>query len=315
MATVTVGFSNDTEAEYEQSQFESMLSAGEIPADAIYWQEGMAEWTSIANYAPSVRHARAPAPAKKRSRLAKHNAFQDESESDDAVDSTSPSKVAGYHYLSDPGLVTLIIMVMIGLNILMVFFDLWVVILLNQGAEQKVPELPELYINAQITYYLVWVMGALSGIAFCLWLYHANRNCHGFGTSGMQFTPNLCLIGFVVPVLNLYWPYQTLKEVYQVSRDPQRWEKYNRFGIVELWWLIQVGTFVALFYLSLTTEKRFLMYQDRTVLTVWIPLCFTFFVRSCLEVYIVLTIARQQDMLVNPGKYGREKSTAVELDV
>jgi len=86
---------------------------------------------------------------------------------------------------------------------------------------------------------------AATAIAFVTWLYRARANLRAFGTRHLRFQRNWAIFGFVIPVLNLFRPYQVVQEVWQASTPaaigPVAWQGVAPSGLVASWW----GTFVA----------------------------------------------------------------------
>jgi len=49
-----------------------------------------------------------------------------------------------------------------------------------------------------------------TAVAFVTWLYRARANLRAFGTRHLRFQRNWTILGFVIPVLNLFRPYQVV---------------------------------------------------------------------------------------------------------
>ncbi|MHC5053008.1 MAG: DUF4328 domain-containing protein, partial [Planctomycetota bacterium] len=54
-------------------------------------------------------------------------------------------------------------------------------------------------------------------VLFCLWIPRANRNARALGATGMRFTPRWCVIWYLIPIMNLFRPYQAMKEIWKAS--------------------------------------------------------------------------------------------------
>lgn len=75
-------------------------------------------------------------------------------------------------------------------------------------------------------------------ILFSVWLYRANRNARSLGAEDMKFSPGWCVGWFFVPIMNLFKPYQAVKEIWKAS-DPdlsQPWHQGNVPPLLGLWW-------------------------------------------------------------------------------
>ena len=91
---------------------------------------------------------------------------------------------------------------------------------------------------------IVGVMQALifitSGVLILMWTYRANFNARRLGASGMEFSPGWAVGWYFVPFANLWKPYQAMKEIWQASASPERWEQEDRTWLLPLWWTIWI---------------------------------------------------------------------------
>ena len=74
-------------------------------------------------------------------------------------------------------------------------------------------------------------------VVFSRWIYVAHANKWSLGATGMRFTPGWAIGSFFVPIINLYMPYQAMKELWLVSADPLQWQHQRRSAILPWWWL------------------------------------------------------------------------------
>ncbi len=103
----------------------------------------------------------------------------------------------------------------------------------------------------------------VTGIALLKWICRANSNCHGLGAQGMKFTPGWSIGYYFVPFLNLVRPYQSMKEIYQVSRDPANWQTQLGSPLLGWWWT---------FWLTSSILGRFLLnrsIKSNTIDSLW----------------------------------------------
>ncbi len=56
---------------------------------------------------------------------------------------------------------------------------------------------------------------------------------HGFR---MKFTPGWSVGYYFIPFLNLWRPYQAMKEIWKASKNPTSWEGEERGAILPWWW-------------------------------------------------------------------------------
>jgi hypothetical protein len=86
---------------------------------------------------------------------------------------------------------------------------------------------------------------AATSILFLIWLYQARVNVRALGARRLHFERRWAVLGFVVPLLNVFRPYQVMREVWQAS-DPRvedgfGWKTVPVPPLLPRWW----GCFVA----------------------------------------------------------------------
>jgi hypothetical protein len=88
---------------------------------------------------------------------------------------------------------------------------------------------------------IAWVLcyAATAG-AFLFWIHRAHRNLTSLGSSDLEFTPKGAVGWYFFPFLNLFKPYQVMREIYNASA-PTANENWNRLhqrapAIVKCWW-------------------------------------------------------------------------------
>ena len=97
-------------------------------------------------------------------------------------------------------------------------------------------------------------------VLYCMFMFRANKNARALGAEGMEFTPGWTVGWHFIPIMNLFKPYQAVKEIFLAS-DPQadahNWSNRSLPGWVLAWWLMYLlSTFLANieFRLSLRDE-------------------------------------------------------------
>jgi len=73
-------------------------------------------------------------------------------------------------------------------------------------------------------------------VLFAIWIYRAGYNARQLGATGMQFSPGWAVGWYFIPFLNLWKPYQAMKEIWKASASPARWQDEPRGPILPLWW-------------------------------------------------------------------------------
>lgn len=78
-------------------------------------------------------------------------------------------------------------------------------------------------------------------VVFARWIYILHDNKRRFGSSGLRFTPGWAIGWFFVPIANLWKPYQAMRELWQVSADPQHWQNQRPDALLAWWWILWVA--------------------------------------------------------------------------
>jgi len=89
---------------------------------------------------------------------------------------------------------------------------------------------------AQVALYLLTV------VIFARWILLANRNVRALGAEGLRCTPGWAVGYYFVPIVNLWKPYQAMKDLWQASRNPREWQTVQPGGILPLWWALWIIT-------------------------------------------------------------------------
>jgi hypothetical protein len=94
-------------------------------------------------------------------------------------------------------------------------------------------------------------------VVFCIWIYRANYNVRQLGAADMQFSPGWAVGWYFVPIMNLWKPYQVMKEIWQASANPARWQDEPRGSILPLWWtffLLSAAVSIVTIRFSMSAE-------------------------------------------------------------
>lgn len=90
----------------------------------------------------------------------------------------------------------------------------------------------------------------VTALAFLSWLHRVRVNVRALGARRLAYRREWTIVGFLVPVLNLFRPYQVVREIWQASDpstgDPMAWRLIAAPRRIALWW----GLFVAYFLLE-----------------------------------------------------------------
>jgi hypothetical protein len=84
-------------------------------------------------------------------------------------------------------------------------------------------------------------------VLFLVWVYGAYRNALALGAAGLTFTPNMAIGIYFVPIINLWWPYQAMRETLLASQkaDGEPDAPKPRLALVGWWWAAWLISFTA----------------------------------------------------------------------
>ena len=89
----------------------------------------------------------------------------------------------------------------------------------------------------QIAHLVVWLAAA---VMFGRWIYCAHRNLPALGTRHMRFRPRWAVGSFFVPIVNLWAPFQAMRDLAKASRSPTHWELEDTPLLIITWWVLWV---------------------------------------------------------------------------
>lgn len=87
---------------------------------------------------------------------------------------------------------------------------------------------------AQIAIYIA------SRVLVLRWIHRANWNARALGARHLEFTPGWAIGWYFVPVMNLWKPYEAMKEIWQASAKPADWRRQSVPPLVSLWWFFWI---------------------------------------------------------------------------
>lgn len=90
---------------------------------------------------------------------------------------------------------------------------------------------------------LIWIPSYLAmAIAFLTWIHRAHRNLPSLGAQDLEFSPRGAVGWYFFPFLNLFKPYQVMREISNASDSRylavsgSAWRGQNATTSVRLWW-------------------------------------------------------------------------------
>jgi hypothetical protein len=96
------------------------------------------------------------------------------------------------------------------------------------------------------------LLGALRGLVivgtitlFVIWTYRASSNIHALGGQDIRFTPDWAAAWYLVPIANLWMPYQVMSEIWRVSRSPIGPRSETSSRLLQWWWFCWLALLIA----------------------------------------------------------------------
>lgn len=112
------------------------------------------------------------------------------------------------------------------------------------------------------------------------WIYFANRNANALTAENLRYSPAWAVGCYFVPIVNLWKPYQAMKEIWQASAVPDAWQTARVPAVLHWWWLFWLLACVlgnAAYQLGQRAETLPALMQANLVMQVAdlmdIPLC------------------------------------------
>ena len=133
--------------------------------------------------------------------------------------------------------VSLLLLIGLGLHIVAIASALMQLDLLSHPpytmAQAKANDLRQQVItNVQLILFFATV------IVFGRWIYLAHQNLPNLGARYLRFTPVWAVGSFFIPFLNLWGPYQAMRDLAKASRAPRQWELEDSPPPIVIWWIL-----------------------------------------------------------------------------
>ena len=158
----------------------------------------------------------------------------------------------------------------------------------------------------------------LTGILFLMWIHRAHGNLPALGARGLKFSPGMAVGWFFVPILNLFQPYQAVREIWKASDPDADVDRLNVFArrsapgspIIGGWWVLWlVSTIGGRIVSSLAPRART---ADEFLAIGWLILVSDALnvIAALLAIAVVRTINARQEQ-----KRARRAALATPVDV
>ncbi len=220
MSLIYIADPQGQQRSYEEQDARRLWHTGVIPHNSIYWREGMSEWRPAPECFGAAQSQSAPtAPSSMPVRNVARGFVKD---------STRLTRVLlgllwAYLGAAAVGALTSLIGLATGQATKVASDSVTAMDLVNLGVG-----VPQALIHL------------VTAVAFLKWIYRANVNARGFGATGMTFTPGWAVGYYFIPILNLWKPYQAMKEIWQASENPILWRSIKPPALLGRWWSLWI---------------------------------------------------------------------------
>lgn len=94
---------------------------------------------------------------------------------------------------------------------------------------------------SEIVQALIALPATLVGVVLVVligrWIYRAAWNLRHLGARRLEFSPGWSVGWYFIPFANLVYPYRAMREIWQASHEPHRWQPLG-VGLLSLWWTL-----------------------------------------------------------------------------
>ncbi len=211
MSTIFLAEPGQTQpVSYPEAQARELWTQGRVSSQALYWREGMPDWR----------------PA--------HEFFTD-----------APVAPPARTWAKDPTTLTKTLHVMLWLSLALSVMGALlstIGIATGQATQLEVESLTMLDIVTMLLGLAQLGLYIATAVVFCMWVHRANRNARALGAVGMNFTPGWAVGWFFIPIMNLWKPFQAMREIWHASDNPNVVPEERAPTLVSIWWTLWLLT-------------------------------------------------------------------------
>lgn len=140
---------------------------------------------------------------------------------------------------TNTSLVTYSFFVFALFSVFMFLVGIYFLFLLNQASQLQTESAKTNLINVGIQYdklsFLISLIYWICALVFLFWIFRASRNTHSlYSQRKFEFTPGWCVGGYFIPLLNFFWPYKAMKELWLTNITNS---SKNQVVIIAIWWI------------------------------------------------------------------------------
>jgi hypothetical protein len=298
---------NAKEGPREEREILDLIRNGELTRTTLVWTTGMSDWAAAEDTAlsslflsipPPVRSTPSGTPIPPLDMVA---AAPTEPGSSAPLSNSAPlgsSAPAGFR---DPRplskFVTALLVMTLFWSLVAIWSGLLQLELLNRVSlgQTIAPEVANANDTREHVFALVRVgLFIFTVVVFARWIYVVARNIRSLGADRLQFTPGWAVGYYFIPIVNLWRPYQAMKEIWKASHEPVHWQLQKGSFLLVSWWTFWIISCLIgqMAVRTATSAKTASDYIDATTFSIAsdvieIPLCL-------IALVLVLRLSRVQ---------------------
>ncbi|WP_197994953.1 DUF4328 domain-containing protein [Gimesia panareensis] len=125
------------------------------------------------------------------------------------------------------------------------------------------------------------------GVVFLVWVYRMSRNAHSIENAKLQYSPGWAVGWYFIPIVNLWKPYQAMREIYEVFIN-----RPNDGKILPLWWFAWIlASIMARISTRVVTKSDTLdQLLTKSEVTIFADACAVFL--DLAAILLVITVSR-----------------------
>ncbi len=213
MAIIYIADSSGQQTHCSEHDARNRWREGKIARDCLYWLQGMDGWRPVVEYFEPAAQASTP-----------------EAE-------IPPTPPRGF--VKDPAGLTRFVVMMLWLSLassVAATILSGISLATGQASQPEATELSPfdlvsaLFALAQLAVFIV------TAVNFLRWVHRAHVNARGLGATNLTITPGWAVGWFFVPIMNLWKPFNAMKELWQASQNPDAWESETPSNLLTAWW-------------------------------------------------------------------------------
>jgi hypothetical protein len=90
----------------------------------------------------------------------------------------------------------------------------------------------------QLITYVHLLVYMITLVVFGRWIYLAHRNLLALGARHLRVRPGWAVGSFFVPIVNLWMPFQAMRDLVKASRSPHHWQLEDTPVLLGVWWAL-----------------------------------------------------------------------------